>query len=34
MNIDPDLFNNDLGSTMGTETLLTHDMVLEERGTC
>ena len=33
MNIDPDLLNDDLSSTMGTKTLLTHDMVLEERGT-
>ena len=28
MNIDPDL-NDDLSSTMGTETLLAHDMVPE-----
>ena len=33
MNIDPDLLNDDLSGTVGTETLLAHDMVLEERGT-
>jgi hypothetical protein len=27
INIDPDLLNDNLSSTMGTETLLAHDMV-------
>jgi hypothetical protein len=27
VNIDPDLLNDDLSSTMGTETLLAHDLV-------
>ena len=27
MNIDPDLLDDDLSSTMGTETLLAHDLV-------
>jgi hypothetical protein len=27
MNIDPDLLNDDLSSTMGTETLLAYGMV-------
>jgi hypothetical protein len=27
MNIDPDLLGDDLGSAMGTETLLAHDLV-------
>jgi len=29
MNIDPDLFSDDLSSAMGTETLLAHDLVPE-----
>jgi hypothetical protein len=29
MDIDPDLLNDNLSSTMGTETLLAHDMVPE-----
>jgi hypothetical protein len=29
MDIDPDLLNDNLSSTIGTETLLAHDMVLE-----
>jgi len=29
MNIDPDLLGGDLSSTMSTETLLTHDLVLD-----
>jgi hypothetical protein len=28
MNIDPDLLDDDLSSTMGTEMLLDHDLVL------
>jgi hypothetical protein len=27
MNIDPDLLDDDLSSTVGTETLLAHDLV-------
>ena len=29
MDIDPDFLNDNLSSTMGTETLLTHDTVPE-----
>jgi hypothetical protein len=29
MDIGPDLLNDNLSSTMGTETLLAHDMVPE-----
>ena len=29
MNIHPDLFDDDLSSAMGTETLLAHDLVPE-----
>jgi hypothetical protein len=29
MNIDPDLFTDDLSSAMGTETLVAHDLVSE-----
>jgi hypothetical protein len=29
MSIHPDLFGDDLGSTMGTEALLTHNLVPE-----
>ena len=29
MNIDPDLLDDDLSSTVGTETLLAHDIVLD-----
>ena len=29
MNIDPDLLDDNLSSTMGTETLLAHDLVPE-----
>ena len=30
MNIDPNLFDDNLSSAMGTETLLAHDLVLDE----
>jgi hypothetical protein len=30
MNIDPDLLNDDLSSSMGTETLLAHNLVPED----
>jgi hypothetical protein len=33
MNIDPDLLDDDLSSTMGTETLLAHDLVPDSLST-
>jgi hypothetical protein len=29
MDIDPDLLNDNFSSTMGTETLLAHDMMMQ-----